>query len=280
MPNHETTVAEHYHAERLAERILEILADSGVDIATLSREDLFPVDEFHIRGRAATRELSAMLGLHQGTRLLDCGSGIGGPARTFAAEAGAIVTGIDLVAEYCRTAGILSDKVGMTGQVQFQQGSVTDLPFDDNAFDAAVTIHTSMNVPDKARFFSEVHRTLKPGGLFGVYEICAGSNTPIHLPVPWASSEEINVPATAETIRGLLTDSGFTEQEWNDVSAASLEWFSAMVANMSQRPTDAPPQLGINLLMGTTTPEKAHNVVRNLKENRITVMMATYRRND
>ena len=41
---------------------------------------------------------------------------------------------------------------------------------------------------------------------------------------------------------------------------------------MAARPNDAPPLLGLNLLMGQTTPEKIENVVRSLEEDRIRVV--------
>jgi cyclopropane fatty-acyl-phospholipid synthase-like methyltransferase len=42
------------------------------------------VDEFHIGGHAATRELAGHLELRAGLRVLDVGSGLGGPARHLA----------------------------------------------------------------------------------------------------------------------------------------------------------------------------------------------------
>jgi len=47
---------------------------------------------------------------------------------------------------------------------------------------------------------------------------------------------------------------------------------------MQSRPADAPPPLGLNLLMGADTPIKAANVVRNLEEERIAVVQGVYER--
>ena len=59
----------------------------GVDVAHLRASDLEAVDEFHIGGVAATRELVDQMGLKPGSRLLDIGSGVGGPARFVANDA-------------------------------------------------------------------------------------------------------------------------------------------------------------------------------------------------
>jgi len=83
----EPGIARHYDIAGLEQRILAALADTGVDVAHLRAGDLEAVDEFHIGGIAATRELIGQMGLKPGAMLLDIGSGVGGPARFAANEA-------------------------------------------------------------------------------------------------------------------------------------------------------------------------------------------------
>ena len=65
------------------------LDSAGLDRARLRPADLAPVDEFHIRGPAATREIVEALALSPGSHVLDLGSGLGGPARSLAELTGA-----------------------------------------------------------------------------------------------------------------------------------------------------------------------------------------------
>jgi MPBQ/MSBQ methyltransferase len=74
-------VAEHYTRVDVSAAISMALKAIGKDAGPLSLDDLAPIDEFHVRGRAATAELTGALGLSSGMRVLDVGSGIGGPAR-------------------------------------------------------------------------------------------------------------------------------------------------------------------------------------------------------
>src|SRR5882757_9959032 len=96
----ESGIARHYDVLGLEEQIVAALADIGVDVAHLRAGDLEAVDEFHIGGIAATRELIDQMGLKPAAELLDIGSGVGGPARFVANNVGAKVTGIDLTQSY------------------------------------------------------------------------------------------------------------------------------------------------------------------------------------
>ena len=58
----------------------------------------------------------------------------------------------------------------------FHVGDVTDLPFEDNYFDAAHCHNVLMHVPDTAAVLSEVMRVLKPGGVFGCREMIVDSS--------------------------------------------------------------------------------------------------------
>ena len=155
------SIAQHYAHGDLERAILDALVAMGKDPDRLTIEDLAPVDEFHVGGRAATAEFFEKLGLKSGMHVLDIGSGLGGPAR-FAAQAyGCQVTGIDLTPEYVEVANALARRVGLDNRVSYVCGSAVDLPFPDASFDAAYMLHVGMNIEDKAKLMGEVRRALK-----------------------------------------------------------------------------------------------------------------------
>ncbi len=165
-------VAAHYSGGgALAERIAESLRSAGKDLGELKTADLAAVDEFHIRGRTATLELAEQMKLSEASSVLDIGSGLGGPARTLAEEYGCHATGLDLTQAFCDVAGVISDWVNLGERVEFQQGDATNLPFADNRFDAAMTIHVAMNIPAKEKVYEQARRVVKPGGIFAVYDV-------------------------------------------------------------------------------------------------------------
>lgn len=95
----------HYDGgQDLVARAHALLRAADKDLERLTIDDLVGLDEFHVRGREATQSLAARLALRGGERVLDVGSGIGGPARRLATLARVEVVGIDLTPEFVRLA--------------------------------------------------------------------------------------------------------------------------------------------------------------------------------
>jgi ubiquinone/menaquinone biosynthesis C-methylase UbiE len=252
----------------LANRIAESLRQAGKDIDNLRTEDLATVDEFHIRGRKATLELAEALGLAASDHLLDIGSGLGGPARTVAEVHRCHVTGIDLTPAFCDAAETLSGWVRLRDRVTFQQADATRLPFDDAAFDAAMTMHVAMNIAAKDRMYAEARRVLKSGGRFAIYDVLQGEGGEVLFPVPWAREPSISHLATPDQMQALLGSAGFRILSATDSTEESQAWFEAVAARMAK----AAPVVSFRTFLGEDFPTMTRNQVSNLRERRIRTM--------
>ena len=259
----EAKVAGHYGRGQLEESILAAVKREGKDPENLAAADLGAVDEFHAGGLEATQELAKHMELRPGLRLLDVGSGIGGPARYFASDHGCRVTGIDLTEEFVRVAGSLTRRTKLDGLVEFRQGSALELPFERHTFDRAYMIHVGMNIADKVGIFREVRRVLKPAGLFTIFDIMRTGDGPIRYPVPWALSEETSSVATAKDYRDALQDAGFRIAQERGRGPFAIEFTERVMARMAQ---GGPPALGLHLLMGEKAPIMAGNMLALMKE--------------
>lgn len=122
MSDYARAINQHYGQAELCAKILTALRRSGKDLGALTRDDLASFDEQHDGGWEGTRELAHLAGLRAGMHVLDIGSGLGGPARTLAAEYGCQVTEIDLSEESCQAAAMLTTRVGLSDRVTFRQG--------------------------------------------------------------------------------------------------------------------------------------------------------------
>jgi ubiquinone/menaquinone biosynthesis C-methylase UbiE len=259
-------VASHYGGDGdLSTAIADSLRRAGKDMDKLTTADLATVDEFHIRARKATLEVVRSLNLAPTSRVLDIGSGLGGPARTLAETAGCHVTGIDITQAFCDAATTLSGWVGLSDRVDFRQGDATSLPFDDAMFDAAMTIHVTMNIAAKDRVFAEARRVLKPGSRFVAYDVLQGEGGEVLYPVPWAREPSISHLATPDEMKTLLTEAGFRILQVEDSTEEGQRWFAEIAGHLAK----STPAVTFQAFLGNDFPAMAKNQVANLRERRI-----------
>lgn len=265
----------HYTRTDLGEIILSALERAGKDVNHLTPEDLAPIDEFHIRGRAATLELAQAAGLDSTKCVLDVGSGVGGTSRCLAQQFGCHVTGIDLTEEYCRAAAMLSSRIGLAHLTEFRQGDATQLSFPDQTFDVVWTEHVAMNIQDKAQLYHEMYRVLKPGGTLAIYDVLAGPSGPVLFPVPWARTPDTSFLVQPDELRKLLEETGFTITDWSDTTERARTWFVSLAEKIQK---EGLPSLGFHILMGADFKVMAQNQGRNLQEGRIVLAQIVARK--
>ena len=169
--------------------------------------------------------------LRPGLRVLDFGCGPGsitvGLAK--AIEPGEI-HGIDLEESQIALARGAA-KAGGHANATFHVGDVTDLPFDDDSFDAAHCHAVLMHVPDTRAALAEVKRVLKPGGVIASREMIGGScflePGSESLDAAWATFSELLAANGGHPELGKELKSTFMKAEFENVqTAASFDFFS------------------------------------------------------
>jgi len=262
----EAQVGDHYTHGTLFEAIADALASAGIDIATATVDQLAELDHFHGRGLSATEELLGRLEIAPSSHVLDVGCGIGGPARYVATRFSCRVTGIDLTEEFCTVAGRLNAIVGLGERIAIEVGSATDLPFADAVFDAVYSQNVSMNIADKDRFYGEMFRVMKPGGVAALAEIARGAGAEPDYPVPWSSDGRNSFLQAPDAARDALTRAGFEIRAWRDLTETVLAANKAQRAHIAEH---GPPRLGPHILMGDGAREKMRNSARNIEQGRV-----------
>ncbi len=238
-------VRQHYAGRDLAARILAAAraGDGPVTVDALS-----PYDELHAGGVPATATLLDLLGLTPGTTLLDVGCGLGGPARLAAHRHGCRVTGVDLSADFVDAARELTARAGLADLVTFALGDGDRLPCSDASHDRAMLVHVGMNVPDKPGLFAEVHRVLRPGGPFALYEQVRVGPGDLPFPMPWAVDAGSSFVETPDAYTDALTAAGFAVVRVEDRRAALAA-------------TGGPGQDGLVVVFGEVFAERMANNV-------------------
>jgi SAM-dependent methyltransferase len=131
------------------------------------QDHLFRFLDFQTRNpqtRALKTRMIELLRLRSGARVLDAGCGLGDDVRDLAEIVGpdGQVTGLDFSAATLDEARRRTRGVDLP--VTWVQGDVQELPFDDNAFDAARSERTFMHLADPEKGLRELVRVTRPGG--------------------------------------------------------------------------------------------------------------------
>jgi demethylmenaquinone methyltransferase / 2-methoxy-6-polyprenyl-1,4-benzoquinol methylase len=110
------------------------------------------------------RRLAVRLAVRPGDRVLDgcCGTG---DLAIAAAAAGADVVGLDF------SPAMLARARRKAPALEWIEGDLLELPFEDASFDAATVGFGVRNVADLQRGIAELRRVLRPGGRLAVLEI-------------------------------------------------------------------------------------------------------------
>lgn len=159
---------------------------AGVDYSIMS--DSYDAIEGHIPD--ADLSLGCGLpteyaGLKPGNTVIDLGSGAGNDmfiARKIVGPQGKIV-GVDFTQEMVDKARANNAKLGFDN-VSFEMGEIESLPFENDFADVVISNCVLNLVPDKQTAFSEIYRTLKPGGHFCISDIVVKGQIPEGLREP------------------------------------------------------------------------------------------------
>jgi sarcosine/dimethylglycine N-methyltransferase len=144
--------------------ILAKLQASRGHLDGLRPEELFPHDQDHYGGLAATDELARGAQVSNGSRVADFCAGLGGTVRYLAHKYGADVTGIELTPARVAGAQELTKRVGLQETARVIEGNVLEVPLADASMDAVVSQEAFCHVPDVKKALTEAFRILRKDG--------------------------------------------------------------------------------------------------------------------
>ena len=106
----------------------------------------------------------SQLDMHGPARVLDAGCGHGGTAIRLARLCGWQVTGITLSSKQARIARENAAQAGVSTLTDFQVADAGTFAYPANGYDLVWTMESSEHFHDKAAYFANCARTLRPGG--------------------------------------------------------------------------------------------------------------------
>ena len=237
------------YGETTVGQTIDRLLSQHPDLDASADGALDNLDQFHAGGGDAVDLLIGSLALAQGDRVLDIGSGFGGPARQIARRTGNHVTGIDITPAYVAAARDLTVKAGLDDLTHFRVGDIATFE-PDPEFEAAITMHVQMSVPDKTTWFAHIARCLAPGARLAVWEVCQPHQAEAELawPMPWSLDGTDSFVVTPGSLRDSIEQAGFTTTEWTN----ETEWVQAWITTTFADGLPAGPALPMLLDDGYT----------------------------
>ncbi|KQV13288.1 MULTISPECIES: methyltransferase domain-containing protein [unclassified Kitasatospora] len=114
------------------------------------------------------RELVSYAAVPPGSRVLDVGCGIGGPALHLAGALGCTVEGVTLSARQAARANEKAQAAGVGERARFHQLDALGTGYPDESFGVVWALESLMHIADRVAFFAEAIRLLAPGGTLAV----------------------------------------------------------------------------------------------------------------
>ena len=154
------------------ERIFNELREVGKSTSNnLMVKDLSKFDQFHYHGTDAIDISIKKLGINDKSKILDVGSGIGGPARYIANKTGAEITAIELQSDQNNLANALTKRCGLSNKVTHICGDILDYDFKNKKFDAVVSWLTLYHIPNHEILLNKLYDLLNSNGFFYTEDI-------------------------------------------------------------------------------------------------------------
>jgi len=182
-------------------------------------------EQIHSGAAEATDTLAQALGLKKGMVVLDLCSALGGPARQIAKKYGVMVKGVDMTETMLKKARERTKQAGLANMIEFHEGNVMDLAFEDETVDVVWGQEAWCYVTDKNKLIQEAYRVLKPGGKIGFTDwVITGEITEEQLS-PLYDTMSFPYMETFQGYQELLKNNGFKILDAQDQTEAYAKCF-------------------------------------------------------
>lgn len=182
------------------------------------------LDQYHYLALVANDELISILQLNEHDKVLDVGSGIGGPARYISWKSGCEVVGIELQEQLVNTSKEVAESVGLE-KVSYRCMDACRLT-EENLYSAWYSMLVILHIPKAPRqvMFARLFDSLKDDGSFLIEDYVQAA--------PFTEKELYDlenvvgaayVPSVNE-YRKELEAAGYVDIEFEDVTTTWTEW--------------------------------------------------------
>ena len=200
----------------------------------------YQIDSAHPGGYRLTKSLLKKENLQPGMTVLDAGCGTGKTSQYLAENFPCTVYALDLHPEMVMRAGQRFHQTGVP--VKLYQGSMEDMPFEDEAFDLILAESTAA-FTDLKKTLPEFHRTLKPGGMLLNIDMAAEHSLPQSARSVIASFYRLKQLLNEQDWKAQLKEAGFSSVKTLHGNTVLGEMMRTPPSEQTALPADRNPQL-------------------------------------
>eukprot|EP01024_Parvocaulis_polyphysoides_P067861 TRINITY_DN8192_c0_g1_i1.p1 TRINITY_DN8192_c0_g1~~TRINITY_DN8192_c0_g1_i1.p1 ORF type:complete len:306 (+),score=55.08 TRINITY_DN8192_c0_g1_i1:3-920(+) len=155
------TMKLYHHVERVYNELKEqnISENDQIDPELLSN-----FDSLHYLGNQAIQNAIEKGNIQSGDKILDVGSGLGGPARMMSVLSGCSVDALELQADLHQTAANLTKRCDLDAKVKHFEGNFLNFDIKDEEYNGIVSWLVFLHIPERKQVFERCFKCLKPGG--------------------------------------------------------------------------------------------------------------------
>ena len=218
------TMKLYTHIDRIKTELISRNMTPPIDPISLSE-----IDSMHYLGNTAIEAAVTAIRLDSTSKVLDVGSGFGGPARVLAMLSRCHVTALELQRDIHDLGRDLTEKCNLSEMVMHVNGDILD----DNtvkqlghAFDAIVSYLVFLHIPDKTTLLTNCAHVLKANGYIFIEDF--------YCIAPFTASEAASLAKdifckdlpSKETYIQHLESAGFYNIQFVDMTAKWTEYVS------------------------------------------------------
>ena len=148
-----------------AKRIFRELDNLGFkENEGIDAQSLFSFDQLHYHGVQSVKECIEALKIKKADKLLEIGSGWGGPSRYIAHMVGANVEALELQKDYHDVGCSLTERCGLADRVEHVCTDFLNYENKSNHFNNIVSWLALYHIPNRQKSCMRIFELLKPGG--------------------------------------------------------------------------------------------------------------------
>ena len=175
-------------------------------------------------------KMASLLELNQDIVVLDIGSGYGGSARYLAKTFGCKINCLNLSEVQNQRNRRLNEEQGWDKLIKVINGNFEEIPDQANSYDVVWSQDAILHSSNRLKVLAEVRRVLKSGGDFIFTDIMQSEDCPEGVLQPVYDRIHLDSLGAMNFYRQNLTQSGFQEIQFLDLSQQLINHYSAILS--------------------------------------------------